>query len=85
MNFCTKCASYYTKPGTCNCFAEPPQDAAPWLHPIVTPPLTWPPAWVPYVSYTDSTTGATSITITNNDDTAGKWVVVDGRPKAGGA
>lgn len=23
MNYCTRCGSYYTQPGTCNCFAGP--------------------------------------------------------------
>lgn len=38
MNFCTKCGSVYSKPGTCNCFAgSQPQ------------PLTIPaPTYVPY-------------------------------------
>ena len=42
MNFCTKCASYYQQPGTCNCYApvvgtapghKPyvPQEPNPWL------------------------------------------------------
>lgn len=22
MNFCTHCGSYYSEPGTCNCYAE---------------------------------------------------------------
>lgn len=40
MNFCTKCASYYQKPGTCNCFApivtttpQPWYPSYPWVQP----------------------------------------------------
>lgn len=24
MNYCTKCESFYSQPGTCNCYAPPP-------------------------------------------------------------
>ncbi len=30
MNYCTKCDSYYRKPGTCNCFAG----AQPYVVPL---------------------------------------------------
>ena len=41
MNYCTKCDSFYTQPGTCNCFAAS-------LRPTFAPqPNTFP---YPYVS-----------------------------------
>ena len=43
MNFCTKCASYYQTPGTCNCFAQA-QPAV--TQPIPFGPYPWnPPMW----------------------------------------
>lgn len=29
MNFCTKCASYYQQPGTCNCYTVVPRPVPP--------------------------------------------------------
>ena len=61
MNFCTKCASYYAKPGTCNCFAEPNTGASPWQYPVF--PTTPAPTVVPSV-WPPTTTAEPSITIT---------------------
>lgn len=57
MNYCTKCESFYQKPGTCNCFAGtqgqpairivPPHDpnstGHPWpgYQPWIQPTVTW--------------------------------------------
>lgn len=50
MNYCTKCGSIYSQPGTCNCFARgtvipsplpiQPITPAPWAPttPIINPP-----------------------------------------------
>ncbi len=43
MNFCTKCASYYQQPGTCNCYAS----VKPFLAPGHKP-------WVPQEQATDT-------------------------------
>jgi hypothetical protein len=56
VNFCTKCASYYQTPGTCNCYAMPSgitwPSTVPWtpspLQPTIISPLpntivTWTP------------------------------------------
>lgn len=41
MNYCTKCGSIYSQPGTCNCFATGTR---------VVPPLTptYPQPWIPW-------------------------------------
>jgi hypothetical protein len=44
-NYCTKCASFYAHPGTCNCYA-PVRDLSPL--PIYPYPQPWPP-FVPYI------------------------------------
>ena len=70
MNFCTKCQSIYSQPGTCNCFAtqQPhvpsysgvPVAADRAVHPVtddqptLTPNITW--------GVTDNS-GGTSITV----------------------
>lgn len=53
MNYCTKCESFYQKPGTCNCFAgtqpaititpQPSTPTHPWpsYTPWVYPTITW--------------------------------------------
>jgi hypothetical protein len=43
MNLCTKCGSYYTKPGTCNCYATE-VTGRPWGWPVIPVPYT-PPPW----------------------------------------
>lgn len=48
MNYCTKCASYYHAPGTCNCFA-PPIAVQPLPHPWPLPTPIAPPPNLPYV------------------------------------
>lgn len=60
MNFCTKCASYYQQPGTCNCFAPPkvqpyspetfPNVSPPWIQPNTAPfyPFGYPGTWIVY-------------------------------------
>lgn len=48
MNFCTKCGSMYSKPGTCNCYAEasPPAGIRPFY------PWDTGPNWTPWYPYT---------------------------------
>jgi len=49
MNYCTKCGSIYTQPGTCNCFAPQPMQPVPTVVPL---PLPYPtPTWVPWNPY----------------------------------
>ena len=47
MNFCTKCASLYAKPGTCNCYAEAQPAVSPWVpvYPIYPSYPTYPMPW----------------------------------------
>ena len=49
MNYCTKCASLYQTPGTCNCYAQA-QPVVPFTLPIYpTYPLpTYPAPYQPY-------------------------------------
>jgi hypothetical protein len=53
MNYCTKCQSIYSQPGTCNCYAPAQvapyiqQPVMPWTIPTTVPGITpWnPPLW----------------------------------------
>lgn len=86
MNFCTRCASYYTQPGTCNCFAGARQDAAPWRYPYnPSPPIS-----VPYVApVEEGAPTAAKITITTTGDPGNpadwRWVpaIVGAAKRAG--
>jgi len=40
MNYCTKCSSLYSKPGTCNCYAGTPKPPKPFP-PLGPPRDTW--------------------------------------------
>jgi hypothetical protein len=44
MNYCTKCQSIYSQPGTCNCYAPAP------FAPYVTNPLIYP-TTTPYIPW----------------------------------
>ena len=71
MNFCTKCASYYARPGTCNCFAEPNAGAGGWQYPIYPQqPTTGDPYPNSHPSPYTSGSG-TTVTITQSGD--GQW------------
>lgn len=66
MNFCTKCASYYQTPGTCNCYAATqPYRVQPWYP-------TYPYPYTP--TYTQPwTSGTVTITNTPNDGGTPTW------------
>ena len=40
MNYCTKCQSIYSEPGTCNCYAAQ-GDSQPWVYPQNSLPRQW--------------------------------------------
>lgn len=68
MNFCTKCASYYQTPGTCNCFAPPKVEVAPYVpNPWPNVPSPWiqptttPIPWYPPYPNTTITWGGTAV------------------------
>jgi hypothetical protein len=66
MNYCTKCQSIYSQPGTCNCYAAP--KAAPYIgpftpytYPTTVPCIPWTPTYPPF------TIGGGSVTVTGMD------------------
>ncbi len=78
MNYCTKCKSFYEKPGTCNCYAEQtaPVAPSPWVYPTYPlppyPPTFYPvqptsPTTVPFSPFKYETTCGT-VGIGNNND-----------------
>lgn len=83
MNFCTKCSSYYSKPGTCNCFAAVQRvEPSPWWYPVYPQPFQVPTTGEPFPesgqTWCDgaTVTGA-PITITNNDgDGTDTWTAI---------
>lgn len=70
MNYCTKCGSLYTQPGTCNCFAPPRPVTPVTVQPLPTPaplPYIGDPmpgtTWVPYIP-------PQQVTVTYSDNSA---------------
>lgn len=61
MNYCTKCMSYYARPGTCNCFAVVRE---------VSPP---PPSLIPYISIPPLSPGNLPTTYTSSGTFWGKF------------
>lgn len=45
MNYCTRCASHYIRPGTCNCFAG--AGLSPWWPPVYPTHPAYPPTIEP--------------------------------------
>jgi hypothetical protein len=65
MNYCTKCESYYQKPGTCNCYAAPrveiTQPLTPYIYPTTVPYIPWTtPHYPPFTIGTGSAITTTS-------------------------
>jgi hypothetical protein len=76
MNYCTKCLSYYQKPGTCNCYAQPQPVVGP-IQPTfapyeLSPPWRFDPWYSPhYPTFWGNRT--TTIDVTTFDSTSSRY------------
>lgn len=65
QNYCTRCASYYSTPGSCNCFATY-QPYRPYPYTPTVPTITWGDEW-----------GNGDFTITTTPRTGTTWISLD--------